>query len=974
MLPHPHSTPTAFISSTAEDLKLFRAAAKDAAVAARCLPDMQEYFAATDNPPLAECLERVAQADVLVVLVAHRYGWVPPDQPESGCRSITWLEVEHAVRLNKEVLAFVVDDAASWEEESREEYALVLAARQGRALEVVNTVQRNVEQLQQFKAWLNARAIRATFTNPEDLRGKVQVALLGWRERRPEFGETSAPEEAPEPDPARYLDALREETAYIEIRGLQAAEGRARRFPIGDLYIPLVNEAAPARGGEDPAESPARQPEALEEALRSRRLVIVGDPGSGKSTFLRKIAYGACERLLRGDPQPFPLLVPVAALSALPPGRTESLAPLLDLLAARGLDYGLPELFLRRRIEEGPCLLLLDGLDEAPGEAARATLARLVERAARAWANCRLVITTRPQAYHDDTVLSGFDEARIGALDNQAMCVFLARWCAALFPESAAKAEAHTRELTQALQSRPEIWRMARNPVMLTAVAVLHWNEKRMPEQRADLYESILGWLAKSRARRPGRPTPDRCLALLQELAWAMQNRPAGRLVRAERDWAVGVLTPRFREAASEEERLERARGFLEEEELDSGIVVRRGPDVRFWHLTFQEHLAARALAALGEDERHRILFAERRAYLPEWREVVLLLAGLLHRVRPEKTDALVSAALDALYQGFGWRGVWQRIGVEPPLRERCRCAVLLGDILRDLQPLAYRPSDPRCDTVVRSVLDIFDAQRSAGISLAARLETAEALAQAGDPRLRPESQEENWVTIPAGPFLMGAQKQDPEKPNYDRQAHRQEGPVREVRLEAFQIGRYPVTVEEYRRFVEDGGYRNQKFWDGGGFGERAGPHQWEDQLPRPSHPMVYVTWYEAAAYCAWAGGRLPTEAEWERAARGSEGRKYPWGNEPPDPTRANYDETKVGSAAPVGLFPRGATPDGIQDLAGNVWEWVADWHETRTRRSVRGGSWFVVARDLRASYRLRYVPEDRYVNFGFRCARNVER
>jgi hypothetical protein len=654
----PHRTPVVFISSTAEDLKLFRAAARDAAVAARCLPGMQEYFAASDNPPLSECLQRVAQADVLVVLVAHRYGWVPPDQPESGCRSITWLEVEHAVRLKKEVLAFVVDDAASWEEESKEEHALVLAAREGKVLEVAAAVQRNVVQLRQFKAWLNARAIRATFTNPEDLRGKVHVALLDWRARHPEFGEPSATTEGPEPDPTRYLEALREETACIEIRGLQAAEGRARRFPIGDLYIPLVNEAAHAREGrEEHLESPAPKPEALEEALRSRRLVIVGDPGSGKSTFLRKIAHGVCERLLRGEPEPFPLLAPVAALSALPPGRTESLAPLLDMLAARGLDYGLPERFLRRRIEEGPCLLLLDGLDEAPSEAARATLARLVERAARAWANCRLVITTRPQAYHDDTVLSGFDEARIGALESAAMCVFLARWCGALFPESPAKAEAHTRELTQAIQARPEIWRMARNPVMLTAVAVLHWNEKRMPEQRADLYESILGWLAKSRARRPGRPTPERCVALLQELAWAMQVRPAGRWVQAEREWAVAVLAPRFREESLEENRQERARAFLREEELDSGIVVRRGPDVRFWHLTFQEHLAARALAALGEEECNRILFAEGQAYSPEWREVVLLLAGLLHRARQEKADALVSAALDALYRGTGWRG-----------------------------------------------------------------------------------------------------------------------------------------------------------------------------------------------------------------------------------------------------------------------------------------------------------------------------
>ncbi|HZT32158.1 MAG TPA: DUF4062 domain-containing protein, partial [Bryobacteraceae bacterium] len=105
----PASIPTVFISSTVEDLERFRAAARDAVVGARCLPDMQEYFVARDHPPLAECLERVARADVLVAIVAHRYGWVPADQPGGGCKSITWLEVEHAAGRNKEVLAFLVE-------------------------------------------------------------------------------------------------------------------------------------------------------------------------------------------------------------------------------------------------------------------------------------------------------------------------------------------------------------------------------------------------------------------------------------------------------------------------------------------------------------------------------------------------------------------------------------------------------------------------------------------------------------------------------------------------------------------------------------------------------------------------------------------------------------------------------------------------------------------------------------------------
>jgi formylglycine-generating enzyme required for sulfatase activity len=148
------------------------------------------------------------------------------------------------------------------------------------------------------------------------------------------------------------------------------------------------------------------------------------------------------------------------------------------------------------------------------------------------------------------------------------------------------------------------------------------------------------------------------------------------------------------------------------------------------------------------------------------------------------------------------------------------------------------------------------------------------------------------------------------------------------------------------------------------------------------------VSWCEAAAYCAWKKVRLPTEAEWERAARGTSGRKYPWGNEEPDIERANYYEGKVGHATPVGLYPAGATPEGVQDVAGNVWEWVADWYEAEyygnsparnpegpkagNVRVLRGGSWDDYPRFLRAAYRDRVGPGYRVGVIGFRCAREV--
>jgi hypothetical protein len=399
-----------------------------------------------------------------------------------------------------------------------------------------------------------------------------------------------------------------------------------------------------------------------------------------------------------------------------------------------------------------------------------------------------------------------------------------------------------------------------------------------------------------------------------------MQDHPDGRQVQAPKRWAAEAIAPQFRDVEASL-RIAAAEKFLDEEEVDSGIVVSRGKDVRFWHLTFQEYLAAKALGGLEDKALPRLLLP-RKIHLPEWRETVLLLAGVLHGHGIPKVDALLKALLDEL-------------GGSPPLATQARCVGLLGAILRDLAPYKYRLTAPRYQAALDSVLGIFDAKKSAGIDFKVRLEAAEALGQAGDPRLS----EDNWVTIPGT----------------------------KVR-----IGRFPVTVEEYRRFIEDGGYQDKRWWKAGGFGSETQPREWEDQLLHPNRPVVNVSWYGAAAYCAWAGCRLLTEAEWERAARGTQGRTYPWGEQKPNHNRANYGQ-KVGHPTPVGLYPLGATPEDVHDMAGNVWEWVADWYdEKQTARVVRGGSWNYTERSLRAANRFRSEPDDWYVDFGFRCGREV--
>jgi formylglycine-generating enzyme required for sulfatase activity len=841
-------------------------------------------------------------------------------------------------------------------------------------------------------------------------------------------------------DPTRYLQLLKKETGSIDLRGLHARTGKALPpVPIDELYIPLTAAGGlPETRGHPMADAREQaEPLQLVDVLARQRLVIVGDPGSGKSTFLKRVAFelskarlqegppsspsapataqpegslGFRERLgaalrrtlarkeaeaaeapAEGTPWPFPILIRIADLAehirncqgrVNAPSTAENPDWLLHFLKARseGWDWQLDAAFFRQQLKRALAILLFDGLDEATAGTEREAIARLFENVMRVYDRCRFVVSTRPLAYAGQATLDGFELAQIAPLDPKAVEQFLFYWCAALYDDPLER-EAHHRALANDLHaSNPSIRRMATNPVMLTALAVVHWNEGRLPEQRAELYELTLKWLAESRKKKPRRERPERCLALFDQLALAMQDHKDGRQVQVSKAWAADALAPHFVEAAKAQRRA-KALAFLDQEEEDSGIIVSRGRDTCFWHLTFQEYLAAETISGFPDLQQYKLLLDGSRIYRTEWREVALLLAGVLAGPRGQglpKLNALLAGALDCLPR-------------HASLADRAKCVGLLGAMVRELALFHYEPADPRYQETLDSVLGIFDAEKARGIGFQVRLEAAEALGQAADPRL----EQDNWVRIEAGSFWMGAQKENPSGRNHDDQAETDESPPHEVYLDAFDIGRYPVTVQEYKKFIDEEGYSDERWWkQGGGLAQTLKPDDSDDQLLHPNRPVVNVTWYEAAAYCAWRaarepGVRLPTEAEWERATRGLERgqyRKYPWGSQEADPQRANYDAGHVGHPTPVGLYPRGATPEGVQDMAGNVWEWVGDWYgnypKSATRnprgpegggvRVLRGGGWSLNPRLLRSADRGWGGPVDRNDYIGFRCAREV--
>lgn len=271
-----------------------------------------------------------------------------------------------------------------------------------------------------------------------------------------------------------------------------------------------------------------------------------------------------------------------------------------------------------------------------------------------------------------------------------------------------------------------------------------------------------------------------------------------------------------------------------------------------------------------------------------------------------------------------------------------------------------------------------------------------------------PPKTQANWqkigielVEIPAGEFLMGSDK------SKDKDAYDDELPQHKLYLPAFRIARTPVTVAQFEQFVKAEKYKTTAEVKGSAWNwaEKEGQWQWleikgafwaqprgpqSNVLQKANHPVTCVSWHDAQAFCTWAGVRLPSEAEWERAARGTDGWIYPWGHPAPDQSRCNFN-LNVGDTTPVGNYPKGASPEGLLDMAGNVREWtislwgndvnkpdfgypykVGDGRENLAAgddviRVVRGGSFVNDHRVVRCAYRDGNGPEARNFNLGFR-------
>ena len=732
--------------------------------------------------------------------------------------------------------------------------------------------------------------------------------------------------------------------------------------------------------------------------LRKVGLVLLGDPGAGKTTllkhlFCRVVAEGSASIGLAAGL--CPVLLRFSQLQA-------------DDLKARGLSR-----VLRRELaREGhkgageklanraqPLVFLLDGLDEVRDETTRVAVCRWLDDEVHHWPGSHFVATCRFVAWQKDARL--FDQflpADIQWLDPPKVKAFVGRWYSAVvLGQGGAPEEAHEKahELLTVLldperEAQYRLREMTRNPLLLSTICLVHRVGERLPERRGRLYAECIGFLLEVWAGPDGL-SMDEARHVLQPLAWHMHEQQVTRLSSAQVSEAIAGPLGRLQKLTmSPEEFLRRAREICG---LLSGVDAET---YEFLHLSFQEYLAAAYARSAGRAPALAAHIGD-----PFWREAILLALAMdgvfvpfiecvaQHKAIADNRD-LLRACLDEATQldpspfeavvrppspGL-WAGMGRWFtGRRPPLEEiKAVFELFRGRHAPEISQWAGYWADPK---------NSFGDSALVAIAQEVAIGPAEGAPEAGAGPANVHGVE--WIRIPAGRFWMGSSKK-PGQPNFDPEADDDETPAHEVNLtNTYWIARHPTTNESYAAFLRATGHREPGYWSNRRFNE-------------PGQPVVGVDCNDARAFCAWLSQSdavpagwvvdLPTEAEWEYAARGTDGRKYPWGNEAPTADRAVFRQNwETGRPLPVGGRPSGQSPWGCEDMSGNVWEWTSVTLVTYpservdnprhlgdggSSRVIRGGSWAVDTRGLRCAVRYGRHPGYRSRSRGFRVVCRV--
>jgi formylglycine-generating enzyme required for sulfatase activity/energy-coupling factor transporter ATP-binding protein EcfA2 len=677
---------------------------------------------------------------------------------------------------------------------------------------------------------------------------------------------------------------------------------------------------------------------------------------------------------------------------------------------------------LEQLLARGQIWLLCDGLDETGSKRNYWTIQQRITDFADKYPRVPVIVTCRTAAF-DRHSMHGFARYSIDRLDDEQVRSLVEKWFYDV-PERGTS-------LLHNLYTSARIRALAANPFLLSITAVIFRRSGQLPQRRGELYQACVQQLLWARDIEKGQQQlyeVELKQRILREVAYEIHRRE-------ELSTPVAELYAYLRRVEPD---VHSPPELLREIEERTGLLYRISEaEYAFRHLSIQEYFAS--LAVISHQDRIERLITQMEE--PWWREVVVLLM-CQGAVVPQLRDALIECskastnglllAIACLNEGtdlpsdlrqeiIGRTVNWLRTSADY-LRlqeigglDRALGDELWGEVadwlrednpgirLRALSVATLTRSDKALSAAIALAVDDPDAElRKTAITALTKIDeisateqlvaaiwsssdfsrrqrAAEAIARLSDracqrltsllrePGIKrsvriavAEVLDSIMVEVPGGEFTMGDSTGAPD-----------EGPAHVDSVGSFWIDKYLVTNAQYARFIKATGYRAPYYWRG-------------DECPEGEEglPVTHVSWYDAKAYANWVGKRLPTEAEWEKAARDVDSRRYPWGDKF-ETNHCNWFESSSGGhLTPVGSFPLGISPFGVHDMAGNVWEWVEDWYQPypgslyqseqfgQKCKVTRGGAAGTTHEsNFRCACRTYSEPEQYFGNVGFRCA-----
>jgi formylglycine-generating enzyme required for sulfatase activity len=815
-----------------------------------------------------------------------------------------------------------------------------------------------------------------------------------------------------------YLKWLAEKSGRIVVRGINQ-NGAPVSLDLDIAYVPLLARLPIHR--EDlfhkSSEWAITPIDSLRAAIEEReieiekaltlgsRLAIIGGPGSGKTTVLNHIAWALALVLLYGGDVahkrlglwgqvPIPILLPLYAYAehlrgmkgklGVPASEYRLSTYITEYFTEHEAIPNLPQDFFTALMVTGrDVIVLLDGLDEVADEDERSRVTQAIEDLVAGKDNLRVIVTCRATAYYTGrTSLVTFRVITIQPLDpfdiERQIAPMVRNAYACIYQGQPALIKSRSEDLIVSItkleyQRRERLGASAEplttSPLMVRMLLIVHYDNRILPPDRAELYEKAVEALIKSDhetdptkalALHPKDIGPDLHLAMAQYLAYSLHKK--GENQGREIDGAA--LNKLY---AEQEIFASHGDELIKYAHNRGGLIEENYGRYRFMHLGFQEFLVARYLKeVIGSNEGLDAILervGDKNLSTVWWREPVLLLCGYTAAKSPEAASTLLRK-LAVHDQSLGGNFATAELAAVAAVEWR------------------YCP-DSLCKEIANGLVNLL-ANRDLCITTPPelRMRAGRLLSQLGDPRKGIGLGVDNlpdidWLLIPnKGEFVYGEGNTE-----------------RKLRLPTYKISRYPITKAQFQAFIEaNDGFHNPLSWKGLAEDKVHRSAAGMQQFDFASNPRDNVNWYDAVAFCAWLSARthttisLPTEQQWEKAARGQDGRNYPWGNEY-IPGYANIDETHLSagpsrlmSTSPVGIYPQGKSPYEVMDLSGNVWEWCLNkGNNTEDTgldngqwRVVRGGSWSESRESTCCWSRGGFAPTSRGSGIGFRVVQLV--